>query len=125
MSMRKKISPRITVAIVGTDPVIGRVLESLLQTAGYGTRFVTYPVTSESCNMVADAHVVLLLPGLSNISREGCPISEVSTAATNIPILELIPEPDEVPSFGHARCAGLAGWSNCGGRSRLPYPGSA
>jgi len=96
--MRKKISPRITVAIVGTDPVIGRVLESLLQTAGYGTRFVTYPVTSESCNMVADAHVVLLLPGLSNISREGCPISEVSTAAaTNIPILELIPEPDEVP----------------------------
>jgi hypothetical protein len=100
MSMRKKISPRITVAIVGTDPVIGRVLESLLQTAGYGTRFVTYPVTSESCNMVADAHVVLLLPGLSNISREGCPISEVSTAAaTNIPILELIPEPDEVPSL--------------------------
>ena len=97
--MRKKISPRITVAIVGTDPVIGRVLESLLQTAGYGTRFVTYPVTSESCNMVADAHVVLLLPGLSNISREGCPISEVSTAATNIPILELIPEPDEVPSL--------------------------
>ena len=98
--MRKKISPRITVAIVGTDPVIGRVLESLLQTAGYGTRFVTYPVTSESCNMVADAHVVLLLPGLSNISREGCPISEVSTAAaTNIPILELILEPDECPSL--------------------------
>jgi hypothetical protein len=98
--MHQKISPQVTVAIVGTDPVIGRVLESLLQTAGYGTRFVTYPVTSESCNMVADAHVVLLLPGLSNISREGCPISEVSTAAaTNIPILELIPEPDEVPSL--------------------------
>jgi hypothetical protein len=98
--MHQKISPQVTVAIVGTDPVIGRVLESLLQTAGYGTRFVTYPVTDESCNMVADAHVVLLLPGLSNISREGCPISEVSTAAaTNIPILELIPGPDEVPSL--------------------------
>ena len=98
--MHQKISPQVTVAIVGTDPVIGRVLESLLQTAGYGTRFVTYPVTDESCNMVADAHVVLLLPGLSNISREGCSISEVSTAAaTNIPILELIPEPDEVTSL--------------------------
>ncbi len=97
--MHQKISPQVTVAIVGTDPVIGRVVESLLQTAGYGTRFVTYPVTDESCNMVADAHVVLLLPGLSSISREGCSISEVSTAATNIPILELIPEPDEVTSL--------------------------
>ena len=93
--MRQKITPQVTVAIIGTDPVIGQVLESLLQTAGYGTRFVTYPVTDESCNTVADAHVVLLMPGLSNIYREGCLISKVSTAtATNVPILRLIPEPD-------------------------------
>lgn len=98
--MRKKISPQITVAIVGEDPLIGQALESLLQAAGYGTRFVTYPVTDESCNVVADAHVVLLMPGLRNISRKGCLISKVSTAAaTNIPILELISEPDESPSL--------------------------
>ena len=98
--MRKKISPRITVAIVGKDPLIGRVLESLLQAAGYGTRFVTYPVTDDPHNMFTDAHVVLLMPELSKISREGCLISKVSTAAaTNIPILELVLEPDEVPSL--------------------------
>ena len=97
--MRKKISPQITVAIVGKDPIIGQVLESLLQAAGYGTRFVTYPVTDDLHNMFAHAHIVLLMPGLSNISREGCPSSKVSTAATNIPILELIPEPDGIPSL--------------------------
>src|SRR4028119_793785 len=92
ISMRKKISPQITVAIVGKDPIIGQVLGSLLQAAGYGTRFVTYPVTDDPHNMFADAHVVLLMPELSKISREGCLISKVSTAAaTNIPILELIP----------------------------------
>jgi len=98
--MRKKISPQITVAIVGKDPLIGQVLESLLQAAGYGTQFVTYPVTDDLHNMFAHAHVVLLMPELSKISREGYLISKVSTAAaTNIPILELIPEPDEVPSL--------------------------
>ena len=98
--MRQKIAPQITVAIVGKDPLIGQVLESLLQAAGYGTQFVTYPVTDDPHNMFADAHIVLLMPGLNNISREGCPISKVSTAAaTNIPILELVLEPDEVPSL--------------------------
>ena len=98
--MHQKVSPQVTVAIVGTDPVIGRVLESLLQAAGYGTRFVTYPVTDDLHNMFAHAHVVLLMPELSKISREGYLISKVSTAAaTNIPILELILEPDEVPSL--------------------------
>ncbi len=98
--MHKKISPQITVAIVGKDPIIGQVLGSLLQAAGYGTQFVTYPVTDDPHNMFADAHVVLLMPELSKISRDGCLISKVSTAAaTNIPILELVPEPDEVPSL--------------------------
>ena len=98
--MRKKIFPQITVAIVGKDPIIGQVLESLLQAAGYGTQFVTYPVTDDPHNMFADAHVVLLMPELSKISREECLISKVSTAAaTNIPILELILEPDECPSL--------------------------
>ena len=98
--MHQKVSPQVTVAIVGTDPVIGRVLESLLQAAGYGTRFVTYPVTDDPHNMFTDAHVVLLMPELSKISREGCLMSKVSTAAaTNSPILELIPEPNEVPSL--------------------------
>ncbi len=98
--MHQKISPQVTVAIVGKDPLIGQVLESLLQAAGYGTQFVTYPVTDDPHNMFADAHIVLLMPGLSSISREGCLISKVTTAAaTKTPILELIPEPDEVPSL--------------------------
>ena len=98
--MRQKTTPQTTVAIVGKDPIIGQALEALLQTAGFCTRFVNYPVTDYSRNKCADAHIVLLMPELSDISREWFLISEVSAATTtDIPILELVSEPDENQSL--------------------------
>jgi hypothetical protein len=88
---QKTAASQTTVAIVGEDPIVGQALEALLHTAGYGTRFVTYPVIDYSRNILADIHIVLLMPRSSNTSRKG------STAATtNIPILELVSEPHEV-----------------------------
>jgi hypothetical protein len=100
MSIRQDSTTQTVVAIIGTDPVVGQALESLLQSSGYGTRFVTYPVTDESRNMFADAHLVLLMPELSNMSHKRFLISKVSTVAmTNIPILELVSEPNEAYSL--------------------------
>jgi hypothetical protein len=94
-SMHRKNSMAITVVIVGKDPVVSRAIESLLQTAGYATRFVGDPVTDRSRSVLAEAHVVLLVPGSSAASREkllGSDTSRVIEAETLI--LELISETD-------------------------------
>jgi Asp/Glu/hydantoin racemase len=97
---QKTATSQTTVAIAGDDPIIGQALEALLQTAGYGTRFGTYPVTDYSRNILTEAHIVLLMPWSNNTSRKVSPISEVSTAATtDLPILELVSEPNEAQSL--------------------------
>jgi hypothetical protein len=101
--MRRETSTPITVVNVGKDPIVSRAIESLLRTADYDTRFVADPVTDGSRSALAEAHVLLLAPGLSAESREkllGSGMSNLVAAGT--PILELVSEADEGrPRQGH------------------------
>jgi hypothetical protein len=104
-SMRREASTPITIVIVGKDPIVGRAIESLLQTAGYNTRFVADPVTDGFRSALVEAHVVLLAPGLSAESREKLLGSGTSNpVAAETPTLELVSEADEgQPRQGHHR----------------------
>jgi hypothetical protein len=104
-SMRQKASTLITIVIVGRDPIVGRAIGSLLQTAGYNTRFVADPVTDGSRSTLVEAHVVLLAPNLSAESREKLLGSGTSNpVAAGTPTLELVSEADEgQPWQGHHR----------------------
>jgi hypothetical protein len=94
--MHRKIPTPITVAIVGGDPIVGQAIGALLENTDYGTRFIAYPVTDGSRNMLTDAHVVLLTSGLSAEFREEFLSSDLSRPATiDIPVLELTSEPNE------------------------------
>jgi hypothetical protein len=104
-SMRRKAYTPITIVIVGKDPIVGRAIGSLLQTAGYNTRFVADPMTDGFRSALVEAHVVLLAPGLSSESREKLLGSGTSNpVAAETPILELVSEADEgQPRQGHHR----------------------
>src|SRR5919112_6198043 len=94
--MHRKIPTQSTGAIVSKDPIVGQAIGSLLQTAGYATRFMTDPVTDGSRSALAEAHIVLLAPSLSAESREKLLGSGTSNlVAAETPILELVSEPDE------------------------------
>jgi hypothetical protein len=96
--MRRKASTPITIVIVGKDPIVGRAIESLLQTAGYNTRFVADPVRDGARSALVEAHVVILAPSLSAESREkvfGSGTSKPLAAET--PTVELVSEADEGP----------------------------
>jgi hypothetical protein len=104
-SIRRKASTPITIVIVGKDPIVGRAIGSLLQSAGYNTRFVADPVTDGSRSALVEADVVLLTPSLSAEAREkvlGSGTSERVAAETST--LELVSEADEGQSRqGHHR----------------------
>jgi hypothetical protein len=104
-SMRQKASTPITIVIVGKDPIVGRAIGSLLQTAGYDTRFVADPVRDGSRSELVDAHVVILAPSLSAEAREKVLGSSTSKPlAAETPTLELVSEVDEgQPRQGHHR----------------------
>jgi hypothetical protein len=104
-SMRREASTPITIVIVGKDPVVGRAIGLLLQTAGYNTRFVADPVTYGSRSALVEAHVVLLAPGLSAEAREKLSGSGTGKpVAAETPTVELVSEADEgQPRQGHHR----------------------
>jgi hypothetical protein len=95
-SMRRKASTPITIVVVGKDPIVGRAIGSLLQTAGYNTHFVADPITDGSRSALVEAHVVLLAPSLSAEAREKVLGSGTSKpVAAGTPTLELVSEVDE------------------------------
>ncbi len=104
-SMRRKASTPITIVIVGKDPIVGRAIGSLLQSAGYDARFVADPITDGSTSALVEANVVLLAPNLSAESREKVLGSDTSNPlAAGTPTLELVSEADEgQPRQGHHR----------------------
>ena len=81
---------RAKVIVVGGEPATGRSLEALLQVAGYDTRFQHEPLTDELGELLADSRLLLVAPGLSVESRKAL-TDMVMHAATNIPVLELLP----------------------------------
>ena len=103
--MRRKASTPITIVIVGKDPIVGRAIGSLLQTAGYDTRFVADPIMNGYRSALVEAHVVLLAPSLSAEAREKVLGSGTSKpVAAGTPTMELVSEGDEGQSRqGHHR----------------------
>jgi hypothetical protein len=81
------------VAIVGGDPVIGEVLEVMLQAAGYHPRFLPESVMDELLGeLLADSQLLLVAPALSAEGRKALlEIMLSSTMPVNIPILEIFP----------------------------------
>ena len=85
---------RTTVAILSGNPLVGRVLELLLDIAGYEVRLLEEPEAFKAGALLEDVDVVLLSHDLSNNRREDFlrfMASRLETAT--IPILALSPGP--------------------------------
>jgi hypothetical protein len=85
---------RTTVAILGGNPLVGRALELLLESAGYGVRLLEEPEAFEDPDLLAGVDVLLLGRGVSDERREeflGAMASTLETAT--IPVLALSPGP--------------------------------
>ena len=86
---------RTTVAILGGNPLVGRALELLLESAGYRVRLLEEPEAFEDPDLLAGIDVLLLGRGVSDERREeflGAMASTLETAT--IPVLALSPGPD-------------------------------
>ena len=84
-----------TVAILGSNPVVGKALESLLRAIDYAAQYFSEPLT-ESDEPLGGARVALILPALSARHREALITHLTSTPATaSLPILELMASPNE------------------------------
>ena len=86
-------TPRTTVAILSGNPLVGRVLGLLLDSAGYEVRLLEEPEAIKVRALLEDADVVLLSHDLSNNRREDffrAMTSRLQTAT--IPILTLSPD---------------------------------
>jgi hypothetical protein len=86
---------RTTVAILGGNPLVGRALELLLESAGYEVRLLEEPEAFEDPDLLAGVDVLLLGRGVSDERREeflGAMASTLETAT--IPVLALSPGPD-------------------------------
>ena len=80
------------VAIIGGDPVVGEALETLLQAAGYRTRFLPESVMDKLGEVLADSQLLLVAPVLSAKRQKTLLEMMLSpTMSVNIPILELLP----------------------------------
>ena len=85
---------RTTVAILSGNPLVGRALELLLDSAGYEVRLLEEPEAFEVGDLLEGADVVLLRPGLSNNRREDFLRAMTSRLQTaTIPVLALSPGP--------------------------------
>ena len=85
---------RTTVAILSGNPLVGRALELLLDSAGYEVRLLEEPEAFKARALLEDADVVLLGHGLGDNRREdflGAMTSRLQTAT--IPVLALSPGP--------------------------------
>jgi DNA-binding response OmpR family regulator len=86
---------RTTVAILSGNPLVGRVLELLLGSAGYEVRLLEEPEAFEVADLLAGVDVLLLDRGVSDERREdflGAMASKLETAT--IPVLALSPGPE-------------------------------
>ena len=86
---------RTTVAILGGNPLVGRALELLLESAGYRVRLLEEPEAFEDPDLLAGIDVLLLGRGVSDERREeflGAMASTLETAT--IPVLALSPGPE-------------------------------
>jgi DNA-binding response OmpR family regulator len=86
---------QITVAILSGNPLVGRVLELLLGSAGYEVRLLEEPEAFEVADLLAGVDVLLLDRGVSDERREdflGAMASKLETAT--IPVLALSPGPE-------------------------------
>ena len=85
---------RTTVAILSDNPLVGRVLELLLKSAGYGVRLLEDPAAQRVEDSLQGVDIVLLGRGLSDGRREdflGALASTLETAT--IPVLSFSPGP--------------------------------
>jgi hypothetical protein len=79
------------VAIVAGDPVVGRTLETLLQSGGYGARFLNKLADDEQ-NLLADSQVLLIAPPLSGeYSRVLQCVLRSPAVPLEIAVLKLLP----------------------------------
>lgn len=79
-----------TVAILGGDPVVGKALESLLESTDYGVRFLSEHL-DESTELPGGVRVALVMPALSP-DRSDALVTRLrsSSETTVLPIIELI-----------------------------------
>ncbi len=85
---------RTTVAILSGNPLVGRILEFLLDSAGYEVRLLDEPDAFKLGALLEDVDVVLLSHDLGNGRREaflGAMTNGLQTAT--IPVLALAPGP--------------------------------
>ena len=86
---------QITVAILSGNPLVGRVLELLLGSAGYEVRLLEEPQAFEVADLLAGVDVLLLDRTVSDERREdflGAMAGMLETAS--IPVLALSPGPE-------------------------------
>jgi len=82
------------VAILSGNPLVGRVLELLLDSAGYEVRLLEDPEAFEVGDLLEDVDVVLLGHDLGNNRREDFLRAMTGTLQTaTIPVLALAPGP--------------------------------
>jgi hypothetical protein len=81
------------VTIIGGDPVVGEVLEVLLQAGGYRTRFLPESMMDElPGDLLADSQLLLVAPVLSARRRKALLEMMLSPMMpVNIPVLQLLP----------------------------------
>lgn len=83
-----------TVAIIGGSPVVGKALESLLESTDYGVRFFPENLAG-SAELPAGVRVVLVMPALSNQRSDALITRLMSASGTACPpIIELITTPN-------------------------------
>ena len=86
---------RTTVAILSGNPLVGRILEFLLDSAGYEVRLLEEPDPFKVGALLEDVDVVLLSHDLGNNRREDFLRAVTSRLQTaTIPILALSPGPE-------------------------------
>ena len=98
---------RTTVAILSGNPMVGRILEFLLDSAGYEVRLLDEPGAFKAGALLEDVDVVLLSHDLSNNRREDfLRVMTNGLQTATIPILTLSPGPKR-PLAGEDR---LVSW---------------
>ncbi len=81
----------IAVAILGGDPVVGRTLEVMLESAGYNARFLNGSFVDRPAELPEEVRLVILTPGLNHKGRERFLSGMENTpVAKRIPVLELV-----------------------------------
>jgi len=89
----------VVVIIIGGDTVVGRALESLLRSADYRVRFLAEP-PSEEPELLDDAQLLLLAPGLDAEHRESTLRLVGDHPAESMPVLELVADAEVAQATG-------------------------